>query len=494
MKYIYMILLLGGCTLMVSCEKILDKEPLGLPDVSSYYDIKSTYLETLTSVYDQVHAGYVTAHRPGVVGDAMSDDVNLGPQKNVAITSHYNYSFDAQSVTPAWQGLYQLISLANVFLEKVSDNQDNRSRLARGEAFFLRGFAYHELARWYGRAQIFTTNPTSSKGYFTERASEEESWNQALSDLRAAAERLPARYPDPNDLGRATLGAAWSYIAKSHLYLRNWDSVNVYVDKVKALGIYNLTSDYATNFNMTGENNVESIFEVQQGRSGFNVFQNNGENNNYLQQYGPRGLVGKVPGFTSNMQGGYEPTTNLFNCYAKSDKRIGALFILPGNVLTFDGVTINVPADLVTFKKAWSSTGIAPRKWIIDPSNFINLDAWNTPLNWKLFRYAELLLMDAEAANELNNNIRALESLNKVRGRAGISILTTIPAAIKDSIRMEYRRELAFEGHRFFQLVRWGTIPQAMLDRGFIKGKHELMPIPQSERDLNPKLDQNPNW
>ncbi len=110
-------------------------------------------------------------------------------------------------------------------------------------------------------------------------------------------------------------------------------------------------------------------------------------------------------------------------------------------------------------------------------------------------RYAELLLLHAEAANELGDGSKALASLNRVRIRAGIKAMDLAgPAVLRDSIRLEYRRELEFEGHRFFHLVRWGTIPKAMIDRGFTIGKHELYPIAQDEIDRNPALDQNPGW
>ena len=484
--------LLLSSLILVACESILDKEPLGLPDATTYYDSKATYMEALTGVYDQLHAGYVDNHRPGIVGDAMSDDVKLGPTRNAQVIAHYNYAFDAQQqVSNTWEGLYQMIALANVFLEKVSDNQDDLSRRARGEAYFLRGYAYHELARWFGRGQIFTTNPTNSAGFITDRSSSQATWGQAMADLRAAEQRLPATYTAV-DLGRVTKGAALGYMAKTKLYQQQWDSVTYYIDKLNALNVYKLAPDYGINFQIAGENNEESVLEVQ---SGFTTqqFGRTGEQNNFLQHYGPRGLSGKI-GFSNNLQGGYEPTLELFNLFAKNDKRIKACFVLPGDKLTFDGQSITAPASLSAFQAEWSSTGIANIKWVTAPSTFVNANAWNTTLNWKLMRYAEVLLMQAEAANELGANEKAVEALNKVRVRAGLNALTTVPAALRDSIRTEYRRELEFEGHRFFNLVRWKTIPQAMIKRGFVIGKHELYPIPQAQRDRNPMLSQNPGW
>lgn len=494
LKNIVLTLSLG--ILLPSCESILEKEPLGQPAVDNYYNTEATYLEALTAIYDQVHSGYIGGgHRPGNKGDAMSDDVKLGPTRNATVISAYNYAFDAATNnTGPWNGLYNLISLANIFLERVSDTQDKRSTVARGEAYFLRGWAYHTLAQWYGSAILFTTNPTTPKGFYQPRANREETWGQVIADLQEAAKRLPRQW-DAKNLGRATQGAAFAYIARSYLYLKQYEKVVEYTQKVRDLGVYTLVPDYGSNFTHAGENNAESIWEVQYGAS-FGPFGWEGEQHNLLQHYGPKGLASKI-GFSANLQGGYEPTEELFKSYERADKRIKANFILPGDTLTFDGQTLITPANVTTFKTQWSSTGIANRKWLAPPSTFINGNAWNSTLNWKLMRYAELVLMNAEAANEVGNTVQALASLNEIRKRAGVPLInsgTVNQTSLRDAIRLEYRRELAFEAHRFFDLARWGAIPSAMISRGFVVGKHELQPLPQNEIDLNPALVQNPNW
>lgn len=479
-----------------ACEDVLDKEPLGQPAVENYYDTEATYLEALTAIYDQVHSGYIAGtHRPGNKGDAMSDDVNIGPTRNATIISGYNYAFDAATNNAGpWGGLYDLISLANIFLERLSDEQDDRSAVARGEAYFLRGWAYHNLAKWYGSSILFTTTPAEAEEFYKPRASSADTWGQAIADLQEAEKRLPPTW-DSENLGRATKGSALSYIAKSYLYLEDWDNVVSYTQTVMDLGVYTLAQDYGSNFTHAGENNAESIWEVQYGVS-FGPFGWQGEQHNLLQHYGPKGLARKI-GFSPNLQGGYEPTVDLFASYDSSDLRIKANFILPGDTLEFDERSLVTPANVDTFKIEWSSTGIANRKWLAPPSTFTNGNAWQSTLNWKLMRYAELLLMHAEASNALGNTAEALSSLNQIRERAGIAPINEVEinqTSLTDSIRLEYRRELAFEAHRFFDLVRWGTIPQVMLNRGFVVGKHELQPIPQGEIDLNPELEQNPNW
>ncbi len=310
-KYTFLLLVLLSST---SCEDLLDKEPLGTPDVTNYYDTQATYLEALSAVYDQFSA-FNNEHRPSIVGDVMSDDLQIGPTRNNNVIAHYNYAFDAsRSNTPAWDFLYNIIALSNTFLEKVSDDQDNLSRRARGEAYFLRGFAYYTLAQWYGRAIIFTTNPTTTEGFFKARASKEDTWNQAMSDLPAAAERLPARY-DANNVGRATKGAALAYMAKAQLYQQKWDQAVYYAEQAMGLGVYDLALDYSENFNFEGENNRESVLEVQFGPTTLVRSLIGGEAHHQLQNFGPKGLAGKI-GFTSNVQGGYEPTQDLFKQYA----------------------------------------------------------------------------------------------------------------------------------------------------------------------------------
>jgi starch-binding outer membrane protein, SusD/RagB family len=488
------LLLLAG----TSCHDVLDKEPLGELSTENFYDYQSYYLEALTAIYNQVHQGYVNgAHRPGVRGDCQSDDVVLGTTTpNANIISHYNYTYSAENNNQGpWNGLYTIVTLSNTFLEKVSDGQDNRSEVARGEAYFLRGWAYLMLYMWYGNPIVYTTNPVVVSEYNMSRATSEEVWARILEDFNEAQQRLPLRW-DATNLGRATRGAALAHLAKAYLYMEDFPKAAETAAAVISLGVYELETDYARNFTLEGENNIESVFEIQYGVN-LGPFGWQGTQHNLLQMYAPRAMANKI-GYSGNVQGGYLPSQDLFNAYENNDRRVKANFILPGDTISFDGQSVVAPANINMFRNQnWSATGIANRKHLAPPSSFINGNAWNSVLNWKLMRFAEVLLMHAEAACNTGELATALNSLNRVRTRAGLTALTpqdVDQATLTGLIRLEYRRELAFEGHRFFNLMRWKVYPQAMISRGFVIGKHELYPIASTELVVNPTLEQNPNW
>jgi hypothetical protein len=293
---------------------------------------------------------------------------------------------------------------------------------------------------------------------------------QIVKDCDEAAKLLSTAII-PQAKGRATHGAAYALAAKASLYLKNYNDVVLYVSKVKALNIYGLMEDYNANFKKETQNNKESVWEIQHSNLELGV-------GNSLNQWL---LSKKVMGY-----GFAEATSTLADAYEPGDPR--RQFTIASN---------NEPYFGSVYKNSFSSTKFSPRKYIQTPSEVTQ--AADGDINYTAIRFAEVLLWEAEALTESNNITAASTILEVVRSRAraqAVNPITTLPTItttnqeeMRKAIRHERQVELGFEMHRFFDLVRWG-IAADMLP-GFVKGKHEVFPIPQTEIDLNKNLEQN---
>ncbi|MEO2099791.1 MAG: RagB/SusD family nutrient uptake outer membrane protein, partial [Flavobacteriaceae bacterium] len=274
------------------------------------------------------------------------------------------------------------------------------------------------------------------------------------------------------DLGRATKGAAQALLSKVFLYEEKWDEAQTYAEMVINSGEYSLEPNYEDIWRVYTENGVESIFEVQaRGESIAHGVQQ------YSQTQGARGTSGWGWGFNT-------PSQNLVDAFdAEGDEiRKNATIIFPGETL-WDGREVSASVENAAYnEKAYSSA---------------NAGASDTDKNIRIIRYAEVLLIHAEAANEQGNASAALASLKKVRDRVNLPEYTnTDQTALRMKIWNERRLELAFEHDRWFDLLRTGQAKDAMAEDGktFITGKHELFPIPNDQLIQTPEIPQNPGW
>jgi hypothetical protein len=344
------------------------------------------------------------------------------------------------------------------------------------EARFLRGYFYFNLVRSFGGVpkidKVPVTEEEISNTYV--RASADEIWDLIESDFQAALS-LPST--QLVDLGRGTSDAARAFLAKSALYRKNWSSTLAYCDDLINSGRYELMADYSHIWREIGEFSKESIWEVnckgtdpQKGIIGYFVVQ--------APRSGARGL-----GWGFNT-----PSLDLVNAYEPGDVRKDATIITSGQTL-WDG---------------WETDPNHPNKYYNYKAYVSRIaESWGkgdneTTKNLRVIRYAEVLLMAAEAENELGNSSKACDYLNIVRKRAGLSDFTSSDqSAVREAIWKERRVELAFEHDRTFDLRRQGRIGQVMRAHGkpFVDGKHELFPIPQRQIDLGEgKLIQNPGY
>lgn len=476
-----------------SCDDFLDKPLQGQLTQENFPKSPQDALLATNAVYNTLR---INSYNQGLfpILDIMSDDGRKGSNPDDAASTVGPYeTFDhiptEGNISRWWNTLYEGVKRANVVIENVpliAMDDDLKNRYV-GEAKFLRALFYFDLVRaWGGVPLVTTTEPPLD----LTRSTAEQIYSLIQEDLIEAIGFLPEKSDYPAaDKGRATKGAARALLAKVYLFQNDWPNAEKYALEVINSGQYSLESDFENANSETGRHGVESVFEV----GALPEESLNSGGNQYGNVQGVRGSPNRGWGFN-------RPTIDLQNSFETDDPRLEATVIYLGEVI--DGVTI-------------VGDGLTPDVTEDDEGNIIEIECYNQKVwtpginvptqfnhNRRILRYADVLLMAAEALNENNKSADALPHLNEVRerargGNAAIlpDITTTDQAELRDLILEERRHELALEGHRFWDLVRTGRAVAVLGPLGFEEGKHELLPIPQVEIDLtNNRIKQNPKW
>ncbi len=485
------LLLTAFLFLASGCEDFLQKDPQGELTQEAFPVSATDALLATNAVYVSIRNwSYHSGGYP--IMDIMSDDAHKGSNPNDQLPTigpyeAFTFTTTQDGLDRWWSSLYEGIKRANVVIEKVpsiSMDAGLRDRCV-AEASFLRGLFYFDLVRAFGGVPLVTTTTPATK---IPRSTANEIYDLIISDLELAVQNLPEKSAyGPDDLGRATRGAAKSLLARVYLFRKDFVNAEKYALEVILSDEYELEAVYADANGKNGEHGVESVFEVGamevDGAGG----------NQYANTQGVRGSPNRGWGFN-------RPSLDLRTSFETGDPRLDATIIDLGE--TIDGILI-------------LGDGTTPDQTLDENSNVIEVECYNqkvwypgntTTTQWghnrRLIRYADVLLMAAEALNENDNPDDALLYLNEVRRRArqgNIAILPDITetgkSALRDIILEERRHELALEGLRFWDLVRTGKAASVLSPLGFIADKHELFPIPQNEIDISQgSLEQNPNW
>ena len=444
-----------------------------------------------------------------------SDAFNVRPfGPNTAMSTFQGEAGAARWSTEIWQEPFKAIFRANAILENVTTENVPDATVRNGfigQAHFVRGFAYWYLVNLYGGVPLATSTASSSEDFFPSRASAEEVWNQIVSDFTAAESELPASWEDA-DLGRPTSGAAIAFKGKSLLYQGKWAEAEAEFLKVVNSGRYALlpAENFEENFTENNENNEESIYELQfLGQSAFAWgvdIPGTGNMGNFHIDY--------APPLKSPDQSHYINSwvKDLFEANGDTVRRNATLaYDYPGST-GYGGVPFL--EDFEAEIELANSEGMEPiytRKYAgLDIGIRDNVDflGTNVGTNWRIIRYADVLLMLAEAMNEQGKTGEAEIYLNQVRERANITAKTGLSQEdMRQAIIDERVLELTGESHRFFDLVRWeladdylgatslhGSHPKSLSGGIFQSGKHELLWIPVSETSANSNLTQNPGY
>ncbi|MGB4957858.1 MAG: RagB/SusD family nutrient uptake outer membrane protein, partial [Saprospiraceae bacterium] len=326
---------------------------------------------------------------------------------------------------------------------------------------------------------------------FQTRATADEIYNIIIEDLQYASDNTPLR--SATQAGRINKGTAQALLAKVYLYRKNWTKVLELTNEIVRSGQYGLLTDYAKIWRFEGNNSVESIFEVQTGTFNNTDFGVRG----YCTWQGPR--VGGKGGWTDLGFGFCTPTRQFFNSYEVGDKRKASTVIQIDDSGTFKGTVLfdgyRIPSKDSVENYFYNYKAYHSELRTIEP--FLgNRD--NKQKNIHLLRYAEVLLMQAEAANETGDAGLALTNINRLRSRAGLPNATAAGGApLREAIWKERRYELAMEHDRFFDIVRQGRAAEIMAAGGktFTRNKNEVLPIPSLQIELSGgRLVQNPGY
>lgn len=497
---ISIILLVG----VVSCEDYLDVPVNGVLVQDSYYEADADVNAAILTAYD-----ILTWNNnwdwgaPVFIKTLPSDEGTSGgasPTDQAGYNTLDDYVYDSTNdkVSAYWNLNYYGIHRCNTLLDFVEGDTDFK-RQAIAEAHGLRAYYYLELVTFFGGVPLLTTTNITPSEYNIARSSAEEIYAQIESDLEAAITGLPNKSSyGQSDRFRISRGAAQGLLAKAQVYQnKNSEAVST-VQAIVNSGEFQLAEDFNSIFELDGEfgsgSMLEAVFSntvgINWGTNPWDLGQPGGawESNMHIQLMGPRegefgdaGGLGIVQGWGFNY-----PSGKLFDAYmAEGDEvRRLATVISEDEWVAGGGTATGTAHDYNGYLRI--KYGSKPAE-----SDEISI-AQNYGTNWRLLRYADVLLIGAEAAAKSGNDSQGQEWLNMVRNRVGLDNVTSTGNDLLGAVVNERFLELAFEGFRFYDMVRWGLAADNF--EGFQTGKHELFPIPQDEIVRAPAMTQNPGW
>lgn len=487
--------------LLASCKKWIDYDP--------HDDFRTTELDYLKSETDyrtmaiSVYTPLQWLNQSVVIGEIASDNAVSGGENASDVLplqqiDDYTHTPVNSQLTELWQAAYEGINRANYLHQYKAANPAGEAvsfagkDALYGEIYFLRAYYYFHLVRFFGDVPLFVDKRLSlAESKTLLRSPKADVYKQIEADLNTAISILPAIQVQK---GRITKYAAQALLGKVFLYQKKYTEAAAMLENVITSNAFSLVSNFASIFLSTGENGPESVFEIQYSNT--SPYYNwggvtRGQGNLSVQQCGVRGLNGTAAmpyasGWSTNL-----PTQNLANAYAAGDQRKAA------TILDIEAYKTANPSFNITYQVApYKNTGLYNQKYLPrkgETSGQLELNYLN---NYRTIRYADVLLMAAEANNKATapNDAKAQTYLNLVRRRAfgdNLHDITSSGSTLYNAILDERRLELAMEGDRFFDLVRTGQAVAKIT--GFSAGKHEVFPIPQQEIDIS-GLKQNPGY
>lgn len=486
--YIKISIILISLSTITSCSD--DFVNVESADVNSdaFFNSEADYQSALVGAYDILQSTYVNV----LLGEIASDNTLCGGESATDVVGFQE--IDDMTHTPInsnlrdlWSWMFAGVNRTNFILEFQDKTDFNGKEQVIAQTRFLRAYYYFELVKWFGPVPLAVDRQIKfGEESSFERTPVSDVYAQIELDLQYAVDNLPV---NQNEEGRITKGAAQALLGKAYLYQDKFPEASQILETLILTGPYDLVTDYSTIFEEAGENNIESVFEVQytdiQG-AGFGCLQCS-EGNVAVGFSGVRNYNG--PDFTSGFSFNV-PVQEAYDAFDADDLR--------RDVAILD-INAWATATGATFGTGFEHTGFFNRKYIPRTRNTgaqgdLNL---TNPNNYRSIRFADVLLMAAEAFNRGSiDDGKAQTYLNRVRRRAFGDMLHDITAtgsALTEAIYQERRLELVGEGHRFFDLVRTGRAASEI--NGFVAGKHELFPIPAIEIQLAGNVwDQNPGY
>lgn len=481
-----------------SCEEFLTKDPANVIASSEFFQNEQQINQGVISIYSSLQGVYDNHWK---FAEQRSDNTtvqfwqaNRGPHP-IWLMEEFTMDASNQNIAPYWNSIYVGIQRANTvlnYIDNVEFSDENIRNQLKGESHFLRALFYFHLVRLFGEVPLVINQVRSpAEAFLTieKRNSVEEVYSQIQLDITEAISLLPSNYSDDN-IGRATQGAALALNADMLMTRGDFSGARTELDKLTQSN-YQLLSNYKDIFDPSNKNNSEIIFDVNYSSKESNP----GLGSRFIYNFAPWNSGSQITGHNASTQGLNIPSIELYNAYSDLDQRknvsIG-YFVDPSNV----GQGIAMQDTILYCRKYDHPHPVQGR----------------TSDNCPVYRYAHVLLMLAECINETEGpNMESYNAINAVRERAGLEALD--PGLSQNEFRQavydEMQLELAFENHRWFNLLRTGKALETMQRHGeiykdlqphfatpaYIIEEYKLLyPIPQREITLNPNLTQNPGW
>jgi hypothetical protein len=495
----------------VACKKsFIELTPPDSYTVNNFYKTEAQFQQAIVAAYaplrDVLVNDYFTSemHSDNTIYQPYADQGTAYVQRR-NIADFTNTSTNAYA-NATWQHSYTGITRANIIIQSLAGASisDSVRKSIDGQAKFLRALNYFKLVRLFGGLPMFLKVIANADDAFIPRTGVDSVYQQIIADAQDAVNELapPTKFPQT---GIATKGAATMLLADVYAMQKRWSDVEALLNTLPAMG-YGLYGNYADAFLPANKNGIESLFEIQfLGGTGTGVTPNV-TTLHFIPRTKNTSLLTTLAVDNTSVGGWNTPSSDLIASYEANDKRLDAsIGIIEG---TYDGsyiFTYSAAKSVVGYTPATGKTGIPYiKKYVHAPLPA----ATGSSDDFPVYRYSEALLLLAEALNEQGRTAEALVPLNKVRTRAGLAALTTTDAAqLKDAIWHERRVELAFENHRWEDLLRWGKALDVINafgvkiraelsylppDSHVVTDHNLLFPIPQGDMDLNPLLTPNP--
>ena len=468
-----------------SCSDFLEQNPQTDLSENDFYKTADDILSAVNGVYSSLQEGDIYGNWY-VFGEIPSDNTRNQLSGSVTTQNEFDqFYIDTQNsmIANFWKAAYKVINRTNTVLGRI-DGIDINADLANRyklECKFIRALMYFNLVRVYGDVPLVLKEISISESYDILREPKENVYNQIIADLKEAQD-LPVSYSTAED-GRATQGAAKALLANVYMTLHKYAEAETILAEIINSGQYSLLENTPGSLNIDGYKNVfspvnhnskEGIFEIQFLKGGY------GEGSNYANNFAPENSGTNVVA-VGGTGGNNIPEMDIYNAYEEGDLRR------------------DFSMSLGYYDNRKNNEWVESRyvcKFMDVP--YQNNDASN---NYPVIRYADVILMYAEALNQNGKTAEACKYLNMTRRRgfgyqttetSPVDLQTTDKAQFALMVEQERRVELAFENHRWFDLIRTGRAVEVMRSKGFSLNETNLIcPIPQKQIDVNPKLTQN---
>lgn len=468
-----------------SCSDFLEQNPQTDLSENDFYKTADDILSAVNGAYSSLQEGDIYGNWY-VFGEIPSDNTRNQLSGSVTTQNEFDqFYIDTQNsmIANFWKAAYKVINRTNTILGRIDGIEINTELANRYklECKFIRALMYFNLVRVYGDVPLVLKEISISESYDILREPKENVYNQIIADLKEAQD-LPVSYSTAED-GRATQGAAKALLANVYMTLHKYAEAETILAEIINSGRYSLLENTPGSLNIDGYKNVfspvnhnskEGIFEIQFLKGGY------GEGSNYANNFAPENSGTNVVA-VGGTGGNNIPEMDIYNAYEEGDLRR------------------DFSMSLGYYDNRKNNEWVESRyvcKFIDVP--YQNNDASN---NYPVIRYADVILMYAEALNQNGKTAEACKYLNMTRRRgfgyqttetSPVDLQTTDKAQFALMVEQERRVELAFENHRWFDLIRTGRAVEVMRSKGFSLNETNLIcPIPQKQIDVNPKLTQN---